>query len=332
MARTEFTCIDAHTCGNPVRVIKTGVPDLVGTTMSHKRQDFLKHHDWIRKALMFEPRGHDMMSGSVIYPPISPDADAAILFVETSGCLPMCGHGLIGTVTVGIEEGLIRPKTPGVLILDVPAGKVRIKYFTDGDKVTSVRIYNIASYLAVRDAVISVPGMGEITIDVSYGGNYYAVVDPQKNYAGLEHYTPGEILRLSLLVRQAAQETITVSHPDDPTVCGVSHVLWTGTPTDGADGRNAVFYGDKAIDRSPCGTGTSARMAQLVARGKLDIGDQYIHESIIHSRFIGRVEASAKVGSFDAIMPSIEGSAWITGYNRIIVDDAHPYPEGFQLV
>ncbi|WP_286829558.1 MULTISPECIES: 4-hydroxyproline epimerase [Kordiimonas] len=330
--RHTFLCIDGHTGGNPVRVVHGAVPNLRGRTMSEKRQDFLKHHDWIRKALMFEPRGHDMMSGAIIYPPCSDDADASILFVETSGCLPMCGHGLIGTVTIGLEHGLITPRVEGHLEIDVPAGRVSVTFTRAGDKVTGVRVRNIGSYLAHAGVEIEVEGLGPLTVDVSYGGNFYAIVDPQPGYGGLEQMRPADILRFSPKVRAAVNRAVTVVHPLDATVQGCSHVLWTGAPTEDADGRNAVFYGDKAIDRSPCGTGTSARLAQLTARGKLRVGDTYVHESIIHSRFTGRVEAATDVGGNPGIIPSIEGQAFVTGLNTIFVDDRDPFPEGFQLV
>jgi 4-hydroxyproline epimerase len=330
--RHIFLCIDGHTGGNPVRVVHGAVPALKGATMSERRQDFLANHDWVRKALMFEPRGHDMMSGAIIYPAISDNADAAILFIETSGCLPMCGHGLIGTVTIGLEHGLIRPRLDGELILDVPAGKVFVKYEQEGNKVKSVRVRNIGSFLAFKGLEIECPGLGPLTVDVSYGGNFYAIVDPQAHYRGLEEISVSDVLRFSPLVRDAVNDAIEVIHPDDHTVRGCSHVLWTGTPSEGAHGRNAVFYGDKAIDRSPCGTGTSARMAQLVARGDLGVGDTFVHESIIHSRFIGRVEDTVDVGEYEGIIPSIEGSAFVTGINTIFVDDTEPHPEGFQLV
>lgn len=332
MTRSTFLCIDAHTCGNPVRVVHGAVPTLVGATMSDRRQDFLRHHDWIRLALMFEPRGHDMMSGSILYPPVTAEADAAVLFIETSGCLPMCGHGLIGTVTVAIEHGLIRPKVAGQLSIDVPAGLVRVTYAQSGNKVTSVRLTNVASFLAAEDIVVNVPGLGSLRLDVAYGGNFYAIVEPQPSYAGLSKFTPADVLRFSPLIRAAVNECREFVHPENPTVRGVSHVLWTGEPTAGADAANAVFYGDRAIDRSPCGTGTSARMAQLVAKGKLSVGDSFVHESIIRSRFTGRVEARTRVGTHAGIIPSIEGSAWVTGLNTIFVDDSEPYTRGFQVV
>lgn len=331
MARATFLCIDAHTCGNPVRVVHGAVPALHGATMSERRQDFLRHHDWVRRSLMFEPRGHDMMSGSIIYPPLARDADAAVLFIETSGCLPMCGHGLIGTVTAGIEHGLLRPKRAGELAIDVPAGRVHATYTMIGSKVTSVRITNVSSYLAAEGLTVECPGLGRVRCDVAYGGNFYAIVEPQQNYPGLERFRPSDILQYSPVIRAALNEQHEFVHPNDSTLRGVSHVMWTGEPTAGADGRNAVFYGDRAIDRSPCGTGTSARMAQLAARGRLKVGDTFIHESIIHSRFVGRIEASAEVGPYRAIIPSIEGSAWVIGFNTIFVDDTEPFPCGFQV-
>ncbi|WP_372873359.1 4-hydroxyproline epimerase [Shewanella sp.] len=333
MMKGTFFCVDAHTCGNPVRLVTSGHPNLAGRTMSEKRQDFLANHDWIRKALMFEPRGHDMMSGSFLYPPCSDNADASILFIETSGCLPMCGHGTIGTITAAIETGLLKPKTPGKLVLDVPAGQIEIDYQQTGAKVDWVRIYNVPAYLAHKDAILDIPGLGTLKVDVSYGGNYYVIVDPQANFPGLRHWSAADILRWSPIVRQVAYETLTCIHPNDPTVQGVSHVLWTGdTISEGSDGANAVFYGDKAIDRSPCGTGTSARLAQLYARGKLKVGDSYTHESIIGSQFIGRIESATKVGDYDAIRPSIQGWARVFGQNAITVDDADPYAFGFQVV
>ncbi|MFO1080511.1 MAG: 4-hydroxyproline epimerase [Reyranellaceae bacterium] len=327
-----FACLDGHTCGNPVRLVMGGGPLLQGATMSERRLDFLARHDWIRRALMFEPRGHDVMSGSILYPPTRDDCDVAILFIEVSGCLPMCGHGTIGTVTMAIENGLVTPATPGTVNLDAPAGRIVARYEQKDRFVESVRLTNVASYLAAADVAIEVPGLGELVFDIAYGGNFYAVLEPQKNYAGLESLSAGEVLRLSPIVRRLLNDKIEPVHPENPTIRGVSHVLWTGAPRDPrAHGRNAVFYGDKAIDRSPCGTGTSARMAQLAARGRLRVGDDFVHESIIGSLFEGRVEGAARVGNHDAIIPSIAGWAHQTGINTIFVDDRDPFAHGFQV-
>lgn len=330
--RHTFFCIDGHTAGNPVRLVAGGAPLLRGGSMSERRQDFLARFDWIRTGLCFEPRGHDMMSGGFLYPPTTADADVGILFIETSGCLPMCGHGTIGIVTFGLEHGLIQPATPGRLRVEVPAGVIDIAYETAGDKVTAVRITNVPSYVAATGIAVDVEGIGPLSIDVAYGGNYYAIVEPQGNYAGLDQLGADRIIALSRGVRAAVRAAFEPVHPLDPTIRGVSHVLWADRPRgEGADGRNAVFYGDKAIDRSPCGTGTSARLAHLAAKGALAVGDRFVHESYIGSRFIGRVEAATMLGDMPAIVPSIEGSAIATGFNTIWIDRADPFWEGFQV-
>jgi len=336
MIKGTFFCLDAHTCGNPVRVITSGHPNLKGHTMSEKRQDFLTHFDWIRKGLMFEPRGHDMMSGSFIYPPCSENADASVLFVETSGCLPMCGHGTIGTVTVAIEQGLIIPRQQGKLILDVPAGQIKVEYEQQGNKVVSVKIYNVPAYLAHQNKTIQVPNLGSLTVDVAYGGNYYVIVEPQENFPGIDHWQASDILTWSPIVREIANKMLPCVHPLDSSVHGVSHVLWTGTPKhNSSDAANAVFYGDKAIDRSPCGTGTSARMAQLFAKGKLKQGEKFVHESYIGSQFTGKVESILTIetndGAIQAIQPSIQGWAKLFGKNCIEIDDDDPYAFGFTV-
>ncbi len=334
--KNTFVCIDAHTCGNPVRVIKSGGPNLIGNSMSEKRQHFLKEYDWIRKGLMFEPRGHDMMSGSILYPPHTSENDFAILFIETSGCLPMCGHGTIGTITIAIEEGLVVPKIPGKIKMEAPAGLVEIEYQQTNNKVDWVKLTNVKSYLAAQDLTIECPELGEIMFDVAYGGNYYAIVDPQKNFSGVQDYTASKIIQYSQIVRDRIREKYPNQfiHPENKTIKDVTHILWTGSPIDvTSSGRNAVFYGDKAIDRSPCGTGTSARLAQLYAKGKLKIGEAFVHESFIGSKFIGRVEAETLLDGKKAIVPSIQGWAKVFGYNTITIDAADdPYALGFQVI
>ena len=329
-----FECIDAHTCGNPVRVVVNGGPALEGNNMSEKRQHFLREYDWIREGLMFEPRGHDMMSGSILYPPHDPENDVAVLFIETSGCLPMCGHGTIGTITVAIEAGLIQPKVSGKVRMEAPAGLVNIDYTMEGDKVKSVKITNVASYLAAENLQVECPDLGLLNIDVCYGGNYYAIVEVQDHFKGIEHYTAGQLIAWSGELRKRINHAHSFVHPLDPTINGCSHILWTGKVLDESNtARNAVFYGDKAIDRSPCGTGTSARLAHWFAKGKLKQGEPFKHESIIGSVFIGKVEQVTELGGHQAIIPSIEGWAKIYGFNTISIhpkDD--PYAKGFQVV
>ncbi|MDQ3124345.1 MAG: 4-hydroxyproline epimerase [Pseudomonadota bacterium] len=333
MARHVFRCIDGHTAGNPVRLVIEGAPALTGDSMSARRQDFMARYDWIRTGLCFEPRGHDMMSGGFLYPPTTPEADVGILFIETSGCLPMCGHGTIGIVTFALEHGLISPRTPGKVVAEVPAGVVELDYVQDGGRIRAVRIRNVASWLDRQGIEIEVPDLGPLTVDVSYGGNFYGIIEPQGAYAGLDDLGAARILQLSPVIRTLVREVYTPVHPLDPTICGVSHLLWADKPKgEGADGRNAVFYGDKAIDRSPCGTGTSARLAHLHATGRLPVGQAFVHESYIGSRFIGRVEAETEIGGRPAIFPSVEGSAIATGLNEIWIDDEDVFAHGFQVV
>lgn len=333
MSKSIFKCIDGHTCGNPVRVVVEGGPELHGESMSEKRQHFLSEFDWIRKGLMFEPRGHDMMSGSILYPPSDAKNDMGVLFIETSGCLPMCGHGTIGTVTIAIEEGLIDPKIPGKLRLETPAGLVLIDYSQNGDKVTSVRLTNVKSFLAAENLEVDCPDLGVLLVDVSYGGNFYAIIDQQENFTGIQDHSAEELIRWSRIIREQINERYEFVHPENTTINGLSHILWSGEVIDETtSARNAVFYGDKAIDRSPCGTGTSARMAQWYAQGDLKLGQEFVHESIIGSKFIGRVEQEVDFDGVPAIVPSIEGWAFVHGYNTIVIDNEDPYANGFQVI
>ncbi|HSZ32597.1 MAG TPA: 4-hydroxyproline epimerase [Puia sp.] len=334
MTSKKFFCIDAHTCGNPVRLVAAGGPFLNGNSMSEKRMHFIREYDWIRRGLMFEPRGHDMMSGSILYPPHDPGNDVAVLFIETSGCLPMCGHGTIGTITIAIEEGLIKPKTPGSVRMEAPAGLVLIKYTEKSNKVKTVKLTNVPSYLAKTELTVDCPELGELVVDVSYGGNYYAIVDIQKNFKGIEHYGVDKLIGWARELRKRINEKYEFVHPENPTINGCSHILWTGAVLDKTStARNAVFYGDKAIDRSPCGTGTSARMAQWYAKGKLKRGDVFIHESIIGSKFTGTIEEETTVAGIPAIKPGIEGWAKVYGYNTISIDDEDdPFAFGFQVL
>jgi 4-hydroxyproline epimerase len=335
-----FYCVDAHTCGNPVRLVKKGGPTLQGGNMSEKRQHFLREFDWIRRGLMFEPRGHDMMSGAIFYPPHHPDNDVAILFIETSGCLPMCGHGTIGSITIGIEEGLIIPHTPGTVRLETPAGLVVVSYTLAGElssgkkKVQSVKISNVPSFLFQSELTAHCPGLGNLVFDVAYGGNFYAIVDVQKKFAGLEHFSSGALMEMARAFRKNINEQFTFVHPENKTIHGCTHVLWTGAVlNEKSTARNAVFYGEKAIDRSPCGTGTSARMAQWYAKGKLKPGEYFVHESIIGSTFAGIIEEELEVAGFVAIRPCIEGWAKVYGYNTITINpEDDPFAYGFQVV
>ncbi|MGX1753123.1 4-hydroxyproline epimerase [Sphingobacterium sp. NPDC055346] len=331
--KKTFFCIDSHTCGCPVRLVAGGGPYLNGNSMMERRLHFMEEYDWIRKGLMFEPRGHDMMSGSILYPPIDPNNDTGVLYIETSGCLPMCGHGTIGTVTIAIEEGLVIPKVPGKLRLETPAGLILIDYVQEGPKVKTVKLTNVKSFLYKSELTVDCPDLGEIVADVAYGGNFYAIVDPQKNFRDISDFSASQLIHYGKVIRSLLNEKYEFIHPENENIYGLSHIQWTGKPTkENSTGRNAVLVGENALDRSPCGTGTSARMAQWYAKGKLKPGDEFVHESYIGSQFIGRIEEETQLAGHAAIVPSVEGWAIITGYSQIIIDDMDPYKEGFQVM
>lgn len=331
--KKTFFCIDAHTCGCPVRLIAGGAPLLNGNSMMERRLHFMQSYDWIRKGLMFEPRGHDMMSGSILYPAIDPANDIGVLYIETSGCLPMCGHGTIGTVTIAIEEGLVQPKVPGKLRLETPAGLVLIDYKQVGEKVESVKLTNVKSFLHSERLTVDCTDLGTLVVDVAYGGNFYGIIDPQENFPDISAFSARQLIHYGKIIRGLLNERYEFIHPEDPNIRGLSHIQWTGAPMlPNSSGRNAVLVGENALDRSPCGTGTSARMAQWYAKGKLRGGDVFVHESYIGSQFIGRIEEETEVAGKPAIVPSIEGWARITGYNTIFIDDEDPYKEGFQVM
>lgn len=331
--KKTFFCIDSHTCGCPVRLVAGGGPVLNGNSMMERRLHFMEEYDWIRKGLMFEPRGHDMMSGSILYPPTDPNNDTGVLYIETSGCLPMCGHGTIGTVTLAIEEGLVIPKVPGKLRLETPAGLILIDYVQEGLKVKTVKLTNVKSFLYKEALTVVCPDLGEIVADVAYGGNFYAIIDPQKNFRDISDFSASQLIHYGKIIRRLLNEKTDFIHPEDENIYGLSHIQWTGKPIkENSTGRNAVLVGENALDRSPCGTGTSARMAQWYAKGKLRKGDEFVHESYIGSQFVGRIEEETTISGQEAIIPSVEGWARITGYSQIIIDDEDPYKEGFQVM
>jgi 4-hydroxyproline epimerase len=310
-----------------------GAPSLAGQSMAERREDFVGRYDWIRRSLMLEPRGHSHMSGTLLYPPVSADADMSLLFIETSGCLPMCGHASIGSVSFALEAGLVKPKTPGIVVVDVPAGQLKARYEHDGNRITSVRFTNVPSFLLHRDLEVVHPKFGKLTIDIAYGGNFYPIVEVQPNFPGCEHFSPQALLEWGRQMQAILNASIDVVHPNNPLIRGVKHCMWTGAPVSkDADARAVVIAGESLIDRSPCGTGTSARVAQRYARGLLEDNQAFTHQSLIGSCFIGRVESTTTLNSgLEAVLPSVEGRAWITGRSEHYVDDEQPYARGFDL-
>jgi len=316
----------------PVRLVVEGAPKLDGNTQSERRQHFLREYDWIRKALMLEPRGHDVMSGALLYPPSGDDFDMGLVFIETSGSLPMCGHGTIGSVTFALEHGLIEPLRSGQIRVETPAGLVMAEYHRQGDKVVSVRLTNVPSFLLLKDLTIEFDPLGTLMVDIAYGGNFYPIIEPQQNYTDASDFSVADLCRMGWQLQCQINDSMNVVHPVDGSIRGIKHCMWTGKPAQaGSDGRSVVVAGKSLIDRSPCGTGTSARMAQRVARGRLDIGERYVHESVIGSQFIGCAAGAACVGGLDAIIPTVEGSAWITGLNTVFVNEGDPFPTGFRV-
>ena len=333
MTVSTFVCIDGHTCGNPVRLVVGGAPSLQGASMSARRQDFVLRYDWIRTALMFEPRGHDHMSGAILYPPCRDDCDTGILYIEVTGCLPMCGHGTIGAVTFALEQGLVSPRAEGRVRLDTPAGVVVAGYERAGRFVERVRLTNVPSYLALPEVRIDCPELGEIVVDIAYGGNFYAIVEPQ-----------AELWRAGRSVRGRHPAAEPRAAPESQRAGGgraprgsdhsrhlAHHVDRPGARSEGARPQRRVLWreGDRSQPVRHRHLARAWPSSRRAAGSR--VGDDFVHESIIGSLFEGRIEGVATVGEHAAIIPSVAGWARLTGLNTIFVDARDPYAHGFQL-
>jgi proline racemase len=330
-----FAAVDSHTEGMPTRVITGGVGVIPGATMAERRQYFLEHLDDVRTLLMYEPRGHGAMSGAILQPPTRPDADWAVLFIEVSGCLPMCGHGTIGVATVLVETGMVTVTEPVTEIrLETPAGLVVASVQVRDGQAASVTLRNVASFATELDATVAVPGLGQVRVDVAFGGNFYAITELEG--LGIP-FTPGEpavrqrMLDAGLAIMDAVTEQLAPKHPEQPEIVGCHHVYLAAPGSTATRSRHAMAIHPGWFDRSPCGTGTSARMAQLHARGRLALDTDFVNESIIGSRFIGRLIDTATVGGLPAVVPTVTGRAWITGMGQYLLDPRDPFPAGFQL-
>lgn len=323
-ARRAFQVVDSHTEGMATRVVTAGIGVLAGETMLERRRSFERDHDHIRKLLMYEPRGHAAMSGAILQPPCREDADCGVLYIEVSGCLPMCGHGTIGVATVLLETGIVEALEPETIVrLDTPAGLVVARVNVADGRAKSVTIRNVASFVYELDAEA-----GGIRYDMVFGGNFYAIADA--GAAGLTvapEHSP-ELIEAALQLMHSVEEPV---HPLQPEIRGCRHVIWTASPGEGADGRAATAIHPGWLDRSPCGTGTSARMAQLWKRGELALGTPFVNESIIGTRFLGRLVEEVEVGEQLAVVPEITGRAWITGMGQYLLDPEDPFPQGFRL-
>ena len=323
--------VDSHTEGMPTRVITGGVGVVPGATMAERRTYFMEHLDGLRTFLMCEPRGHSAMSGAILQPPTRDDADWGVLYIEVSGCLPMCGHGTIGVATVLVETGMVPVETPVTTIrLDTPAGLVVATVRVDDEGAArAVTIENVPSFAVALDQSVKVPGLGEIGYDMAFGGNFYAIVDLESVGLPFDRAAKQQILDAGLAIMAAINETDPPAHPADRAIGGCHHVQLVAPGSDAQLSRHAMAIHPGWFDRSPCGTGTSARMAQLHARGELPLNTDFVNESFIGTRFAGRLIGETTVAGRPAVIPAITGRAWVTGTAQYMLDPTDPFPEGF---
>ncbi|MFJ6518811.1 proline racemase family protein [Streptomyces filamentosus] len=331
--RHVYHAVDSHTEGMPTRVITGGVGVIPGATMAEKRLHFIEHRDSLRTLLMYEPRGHAAMSGAILQPPTRPDADYGVLFVEVSGLLPMCGHGTIGVATVLVETGMVPVVEPVTTVrLDTPAGLVSADVRVEDGAARSVTLTNVPAFAVGLDLKTEVPGLGTVTYDLAYGGNFYAFVELDALGLPFDRARKQDLLTAGLAIMDAinAGDDRPV-HPEDPAVAGVKHVYLAAPGSDATRSRHAMAIHPGWFDRSPCGTGTSARMAQLHARGLLPPHTDFVNESFIGTEFTGRLVAETTVGGRPAVVPTVTGRAWITGTAQYFLDPTDPFPAGFLL-
>ena len=327
-----YHAVDSHTEGMPTRVITGGVGVIPGGTMAERRLWFRETRDGLRRLLMREPRGHSAMSGAILQPAIRDDADWGVLFIEVSGLLPMCGHGTMGVCTVLVETGMVEVVEPVTTVrLDTPAGLVTAEVAVEGGRASSVTITNVPSFLMRSEASVEVPGLGEVGYDLAFGGNFYAVVELEKLGLPFEKAAKDALLRAGLDIMSAINQADEPVHPERQDIRGCHHVYLQAPGSTAAHSRHAMAIHPGWFDRSPCGTGTSARMAQLHARGELALGAEFVNESFIGSWFIGRLAEKTSVGGIPAVVPTVSGRAWITGTAQYMLDPSDPYPEGFDL-
>jgi proline racemase len=324
--------VDSHTEGMPTRVITGGVGVIPGATMSERRVHFMEHLDHLRTLLMYEPRGHAAMSGAILQPPTRPDADYGVLFIEVSGCLPMCGHGTIGVATVLVETGMVPVTEPVTEIrLETPAGLVVAEVAVQDGAATAVTLHMVPSFVVGLDRKALLPDGRTVTYDLAYGGNFYAILPAEQFGLPFDRAAKNELLAAGLSLMDAINADGPPVHPADPSISGCHHVHLLAPGSDARHSRHAMAIHPGWFDRSPCGTGTAARMAQLHARGELPFGQEFVNESFIGSRFTGRVLGAVDVAGVPAVLPTVTGRAWITGTAQYFLDPADPFPAGFLL-
>ncbi|MFC4907202.1 proline racemase family protein [Actinomadura gamaensis] len=331
-AARAISAVDSHTEGMPTRVVTGGVAPIPGATMAERRRHAIEHLDGLRGFLMNEPRGHAAMSGALLQPPLRADADWGVVYVEASGFLPMCGHGTIGVATVLVETGMVEVTEPETVVrLDVPAGLVEARVAVRDGRAERVTLRNVPAFALELDAKVDVPGYGTVRYDMAYGGNFYAILDLDSIGLPFERERKDEILRAGLAIMEAVNEQNRPVHPEDALIGGCKHVQFLAPGSTAERSRNAMAIHPGWFDRSPCGTGTSARMAQLHARGELPLDTEFVNESFIGTSFTGRLVGTAEVGGLPAVLPEFSGRAWITGTATYTLDPSDPFPEGFVL-
>ncbi|GAA2753806.1 proline racemase family protein [Amnibacterium kyonggiense] len=326
----SIVAIDSHTEGMPTRVVVDGVGEIPGSTMNEKRLHFMAHLDHLRHFLMDEPRGHAAMSGAILQPPARDDCDWGVVYIEVSGCLPMCGHGTIGVATVLVEERLVEVVEPVTTIrLDTPAGLVVARVAVTDGHADAVTIENVPSWTDRLDARIEVPGLGTVPYSLAFGGNFYALVDLDAVGLPFDRSRQRDIVEAGLAIMAAINEQAPPHHPEIAGVDHCHHVEFIAPGSDARLSRHAMAIFPGWFDRSPCGTGTSARMAELHARGELPLGTDFVNESFIGSRFVGRLVGETTVAGRPAVVPTVTGRAWITGRAEYVLDATDPFPDGF---
>ena len=332
-ANRVFTTIDTHTGGNPTRTVISGLPELKGATMSEKMLHMQKEYDWIRKLLMNEPRGHDVMSGALLTDPCHPGADIGVIYIETGGYLPMCGHDTIGVCTALVEAGLIPVQEPVTSIkIDTPAGLVEAEIKVENGKAKEVSFCNVPAFL-LKNVSVEVEGIGIVDADIAYGGNFYGIIDAASVGLELIPENASKIIEKGIKIRNTINEKTDVVHPQYPFIRGLTHIEFFTEPThEEADVKNTVIVPPGGIDRSPCGTGTSAKLSVLYSKKEIGIDVEFVHESIVGSLFRGRVLETTDVQGVEAVITRITGSAWLMGMHRFFYNEEDPLKEGFLLI
>lgn len=325
--------VDSHTMGESTRIIVSGIPLIPGRTMSEKKEYLEKNLDYLRTAIMHEPRGHKDMFGAIITPPISPEADLGVIFMDGGGYLNMCGHGSIGVATVAVETDMVEVHEPITnIILESPAGLVKARISVENGRAKEVSIINVPSFLYKRDLEVDMPDLGKVRFDISFGGSFFAIVKDSELKVKIESKDTNIISRRAMILRDIINKEIPVQHPTKPHIKTVDLIEIYGDPkSEDANYQNVVIFGSGQVDRSPCGTGTSAKMATLYSKGELKINEPFVYESIINTKFKGRILEETTVGEFKAIIPEITGAAFITGFNHFIIDEEDPIRYGFVL-